>query len=93
MKYGVEKNQIEIGEEIAVNQKLYPDNYTKSNFEWHSSNTDIIEIIEGKIVGKSVGKAEIYLTDNKICSNKIEIECLINIKDILIQKKCEYKYK
>ncbi len=89
MKYGVEKNQIEIGEEIAVNQKLYPDNYTKSNFEWHSSNTDIIEIIEGKIVGKSVGKAEIYLTDNKICSNKIEIECLINIKDILIQNQVE----
>lgn len=47
MRYGAEKYGIEIGEDISINSKFYPEDYTKSNFEWHSSNTDIIEVIDG----------------------------------------------
>lgn len=81
--------ELKIGEEININSKFYPENYTKSNFEWHSSNTDIIEVIDGKVIGKSVGKAEVYLTDDEVCSNKIEVECLIKVEDVLIANQVE----
>lgn len=80
----VSNNEIEIGENIEINVKIYPENYSKSNFQWHSSNNEIIEIVDGKIIGKSPGKATIYLTDEEIKSNEIEIESLIKIQEITI---------
>ena len=51
------KDEIELEEEMQIEIKIYPEDYSESNLEWHSSNEDIIQVIDGKIVGKSVGKA------------------------------------
>lgn len=84
-----EKEQIEIDESININSKIFPENYTKNNLEWHSSNSNIIEISNGKIVGKSVGTAEIYLTDDETISNKLQIECFIKATEVKIKNPIE----
>lgn len=89
IELSLEKNQIEIDENISISSKIFPENYTKSNLEWHSTNPNIIEVDNGKIVGKSVGTAEIYLTDNKIISNKLQIECFIKVSEVKIKNPIE----
>lgn len=78
------QNEIELGEELDIETKIYPEDYSKSNLEWHSSNEDIIQVIDGKVIGKSTGKASIYLSDNETKSNEIEVECLVKMQDITI---------
>ena len=78
------QNEIELGEELDIETRIYPEDYSKSNLEWHSSNEDIIQVIDGKVIGKSTGKASIYLSDNETKSNEIEVECLVKMQDITI---------
>ena len=78
------QNEIELGKELDIETKIYPEDYSKSNLEWHSSNEDIIQVIDGKVIGKSTGKASIYLSDNETKSNVIEVECLVEMQDITI---------
>ncbi len=81
----VENIELEPGEEINIEKKIFPENYSKSNLVWYNSNKEVIEIEEEKITAKNVGKSTIYLSDEEnVESNKIEIECLIKPKDVLI---------
>lgn len=81
----VENIELEPGEEINIEKKIFPENYSKSNLVWYNSNKEVIEIKEEKITAKNVGKSTIYLSDEEnVESNKIEIECLIKPKDVLI---------
>lgn len=81
----VENIELEPGETIDIGKKISPENYSKSNLVWYNSNEEVIEIAEEKIIAKNVGKSTIYLSDEEnIESNKIEIECLIKPKDVLI---------
>lgn len=82
-----ENLEIEVGEQLSINYKITPENYTKSNLQWNNSNPEVIELIDGKIVGKAVGKSKIYLSNNEIRSNEIEVECLIDIDSISISNK------
>ncbi len=84
LNININKNEIEPGEKVEISTIIYPENYSESNLEWHISDTNIVDISDGKIIGKSQGKANIYLTNNEIKSNEIEIECLVNIKEISI---------
>lgn len=77
-------NEIQLGEEADLIINIYPENYSKSNLHWHIEDENIVEIIDNKIKAKNVGKTKIYLQDGEIKSNEIELECLINIKEINI---------
>lgn len=75
--------ELEPGETTTISKTISPENYSKSNLVWYSSNPDIIEIIDGNITAKNVGKASVYLSDEEnLKSNEIEIECLIKPKDV-----------
>lgn len=94
----IEKNELEVGEEFEVKFKIIPENYTVSNLEWHSSDENIIEIRDGKITAKDIGKSTIYLVNDGIKSNELEVEVLVKLEDILVensiselQKGNEYK--
>lgn len=89
LNINISKNEIEPGEEIEISTIISPENYSQSNLEWYVSDTDIVEVSDGKIIGKSEGKAKIYLTNNEIKSNEIEIECLIKIKKLNINNLTE----
>ncbi len=81
----IEKIELEPGEEINIEKTIFPENYSKSNLVWHNSNEDVIGIQDEKVIAKHVGKSTIYLSDEEnVESNKIEIECLIKPKDVLI---------
>jgi len=79
-----EKVQIELGESINISSKIYPENYSKSELTWHSSNDEILEVDNGAVTGKSVGKANIYLADGETKSNELEIECLVSINEVIV---------
>lgn len=89
LNINISKNEIEPGEEIEISTIISPENYSQSNLEWYVSDTNIVEVSDGKIIGKSEGKAKIYLTNNEIKSNEIEVECLIKIKDLSIDNLIE----
>ncbi len=93
IEISVEKSEIEIGENLDINVKFFPENKSRISDEndlvWKSSNTEVAEIKEGKLIGKSIGKTIIYAENEKLKSNKIEIECLINIKEVEIQNLVE----
>lgn len=57
----VEKIELEPGESINIEKKIFPENYSKSNLVWYNTDEDIIEINEEKITAKSVGKSTIYI--------------------------------
>lgn len=77
--------ELEPGENTNISKVIFPENYSKSNLVWYSSNPDIIEIQDEKAIAKNVGKATIYLSDEEnLKSNEIEIECLIKPKDVSI---------
>lgn len=85
IEINVEKIELEPGESINIEKKIFPENYSKSNLVWYNSNEDVIELQEETIVAKNVGKSIIYLSDEEnIKSNEIEIECLIKPKDVSI---------
>ena len=48
----------------------------------------LLKLQTGKVTAKQIGKASIYLTDDsgetEISSNKLDLECLIKIKDVEI---------
>lgn len=85
LKIETEKSELELGEEINIKTEITPDNYTKSNLVWHSSNEDVVEINDGKAIAKSLGKSKIYLSDDETKSNEIEIECLVKLEDVIIE--------
>lgn len=81
----MEKVELEPGESINIEKKIFPENYSKSNLAWYNSDESIIEIQEEKVIAKNVGKATIYLLDEEnVKSNEIEVECLIKPKDVSI---------
>lgn len=81
----VEKIELELGESVNIEKKIFPENYSKSNLVWYNSNEDVIELQGEKIIAKNVGKSVIYLSDEEnIKSNEIEIECLVKPKDVSI---------
>lgn len=84
IEVSVEKKEIELGESINIEKKIYPEDFSKSELVWHSTNNDIIEVIEGKATGKSVGKASVYLSDGETKSNELEIECLVSTQEVVI---------
>lgn len=84
-----EKVEIEIGESIDVKSKFFPENYTKSELEWNSSNIEVADIIDGKITGKKVGKTKISLNNEEVKSNELEVEVLIKVKEVLIENPIE----
>lgn len=84
IELSAEKTEIELGENVNIEKKIYPEDFSKSELVWHSTNSDILEIIDGKVTGKSVGKASIYLSDGETKSNELEIECLVSVQDIVI---------
>lgn len=79
-----EKTEIELGESINIEKKIYPEDFSKSELVWNSTNSDILEVVDGKVTGKSVGKAKIYLSDGETKSNELEIECLVSIGEITV---------
>lgn len=81
----LERNELEIGEELEVKYKITPENYTVSNLEWHSSDENIVEVDNGKIIAKDVGNAIIYLVNNGVKSNEIEVEVLVKLEDVVIE--------
>ncbi len=87
LSISTEKTQIELGESILLSNEIYPNDYTKSGLSWQSSNPETIEVVNGKITGKNVGKAIVYLVDNEtgVKSNEIEFESLVSIKDVEIE--------
>lgn len=81
----VEKLELEPGESVNIEKKIFPENYSKSNLVWYNSDENVFEIQEEKIIAKNIGKSIIYLSDEEnIESNRIEIECLIKQKDVSI---------
>ncbi len=84
IEISTEKTEIELGESINIEKKIYPEDFSKSELEWHSTNSDILEVTDGKVIGKSVGKASIYLSDGEIKSNELEIECLVSMQEVVI---------
>ena len=86
-----ENTEIELGESITLSSEISPKEYTKSDLKWETSNSDIIEVVDGKITGKNVGKATVYLIDNLtgVKSNELEIEVLIGVKEIVIENQIE----
>lgn len=86
IQISLDTNELEPGETYNIKQEIVPNNFTKSNLVWHSTDENIFEISDGKVIAKQVGKASIYLTDDsgetEISSNKIDLECLVKIKDI-----------
>lgn len=89
IEISVDKIELEPGECIDIKKNIFPENFSKSNFIWHNSNDDILEIQDDKIIGKKVGKSSIFLSDEEITSNEIEIECLIKPKDVSIENLIE----
>ena len=88
IEINLETDELELGETADIKQKIVPDNFTKSNLVWHSTDENIIQVLDGKVIAKQIGKASIYLTDDsgetEISSNKIDLECLVKIKDVEI---------
>lgn len=78
-------NEIELGEYIDLNVNIYPENYSISNLEWHIEDENILEIENNKVKGKNVGKTKVYLSDGKVRSNEIELECLVKIQEVNIK--------
>ncbi len=80
-----EKIELEPGESINIEKKIFPENYSKSKLVWYNSNEEVIELQDERITAKNVGKSTIYLSDEEnVKSNEIEIECLIKPKDVSI---------
>ena len=52
LNININKNEIEPGEEIGISTIISPENYSQSNLEWHVSDTNIVEVSDGKIIGK-----------------------------------------
>ena len=82
-----ENEEIQVGEEKKIDYKIEPYNYSKSNLEFISSNPEIVEFNNGKIIGKSVGQAKIYMKNNEIISNEIDINSFIKLQKVDIENK------
>lgn len=85
IEISIEENEIEIDKESNIDVKIFPENYSKSNLEWHSTDSSIIDVCDGKIIGKSTGRAKIYLTDGETKSNELDIECIVKLEDIIVE--------
>ena len=75
IEISVDKIEIEPGECIDIKKNIFPENFSKSNFIWHNSNDDILEIQDDKIIGKKVGKSSIFLSDEE--PKDVSVENLI----------------
>lgn len=93
IEISVEKSNIEVGENLKINVKFFPENnrkiFDENDLIWKSSNKEVAEIKAGKLVGKSAGKTIIYVENDELKSNEIEIECLVNIKEVRIENPIE----
>lgn len=77
--------ELEPGETTNISKKIFPENFSKSNLVWCSSNPDIIEINDGNVIAKNIGKTTVYLSDEEnVKSNEIEMEVLVKPKDVSI---------
>lgn len=75
------KDTIEVGESIEVEITGCEENATLI-----SSNEEIIKIEGKRIIGISEGEASIYAVYNNIKSKEIEIKCIINLNEIVLDK-------
>ena len=53
-----------VGQSYQLIHTIKPSNATKKGVTWSSSNTNVVSVSNGKIVGKSSGKARITVTTN-----------------------------
>lgn len=84
VEISVDDNQIGISKEKAINIKTKPEGANISNLKWNVSNPNIIDIKGNKIKGKELGKTTIFLEDDKIKSNSLEISCVTYISEAKI---------
>ncbi len=73
IEISVEKSNIEVGENLKINVKFFPENnrkiFDENDLTWKSSNKEVAEIKAGKLVGKSAGKTIIYVENDELKSN------------------------
>lgn len=75
------KDTIEVGESIEVEITGCEENATLI-----SSNEEVIKVEGKRIIGISEGEASIYAIYNNIKSKEIEIKCIINLNEIVLDK-------
>lgn len=85
IKISVDNNQIGISKEKLVNIKITPEGANTSNLKWNISNPNILDIDGNKMIGKELGKTTIFLEDDKVKSNEIEISCVTYISEAKIK--------
>lgn len=77
---------IGIGEVLDLEAKNSFGNIEENDIEWVSSDKNIIDISDGKIKGISIGRAKVYAVFDDKKSNEIEIECLVKVQNIELDK-------
>lgn len=84
VEISVENNEVGISKEKSINIKTNPEDANISDLKWNVSNPNIISIEGNKIIGKELGKTTIFLENDKIKSNSLEISCVTYISEAKI---------
>lgn len=77
----IEKNVISVEQEAKIEVSS-----NAKDIVWTSSNPDIISVQDGVIKGITPGKSIIFAEINDIKSNEIEVECIIKLESITLNK-------
>ena len=73
-----ESVNIKVGSSIILKTSITPTNATNKNIIWSSSNTNILEVIDGYVKAKKAGTAVVFATT----SNGKQAKCTITVGDI-----------
>ena len=76
-----DKVNLKVNEEKEITYEVFPADSFISMVKWDSSNTNIIEVDEGKIKAKSPGEAKVFLTINDIIK-EIDVTVLVPVTGI-----------
>ena len=76
-----DKVNLNVNEEKEIKYEVFPADSFISMVKWESSDTNIIEVDEGKIKAKSPGEAKVFLTINDIIK-EIDVTILVPVTGI-----------
>lgn len=77
---------IGIGEEVVLSTSTKLFQKKVDNFEVISSDEEVVSIEGDKITGEKIGRATIYAKSGERTSYPINLECIIRVEDIILDK-------
>lgn len=77
------------GQELNLTAEISPSNVTNKNISWQSSNENVVEVINGKIIAKSIGECNVtaYWEEDKAIKDTVKVSVVEPSAELTIDKK------